>query len=63
LGVGLPEESFLILEVRQLGAGSGRFSGSWVYNNKWYAVHVRHQGKDIKTNMGRGPALWSTEVE
>ncbi len=41
----------------------GRFSGSWVYNNKWYAVHVRHQGKDIKTNMGRGPALWSTEVE
>ncbi len=40
----------------------GRFSGGWVYNSKHYAIHVRHQGKDITGNWGRGPALWSTEA-
>ena len=42
--------------------GGGRFSASWVYNSKRYYVHVRHEGKDLTGNWGRGPALWSTEA-
>ncbi len=48
----------------------GRFSGTWVYNSKWYPVHVRQRESvgtgawtDVTANMNRGPALYSSQVQ